>query len=58
MHVLLGGTIAVYKATLQEFDASTVRVMSNENRLNRQTDVLMGRRFCKAKPISNVQSKW
>lgn len=58
VHILLGGTVPIYNATLQRYDAQTVRILSSKNRLSQSTDLLIGTRFCKSKPISDFRSKW
>lgn len=58
IHTLLGGTIPVYRATVAEFDEKTVRTLSASNRLTQNTGLLIGRKFCKSKPIGNTNSKW
>lgn len=55
LHVLLGGTVPVYNATVQEYDQLTVKVNSSINRLTQQHEnLLLGSRFCNSKPIANV----
>lgn len=58
LQMLLGGTIPVYNATIQEYDQYTVKAVSSKNRLNQYHNLLMGKRFCNSKPIANVSSKW
>lgn len=58
IHVLLGGTIPVYKSTLSYYDKNTIYVMKSKNRLPETKHLLLGYKFCNAKKISNVHSKW
>jgi beta-1,3-galactosyltransferase 1 len=58
VHVLLGGTLPVYKATVSFYDKISVNAKSPRNRLAENKYLLMGFKFCSAKPISDVQSKW
>lgn len=58
LHVLLGGTVPIYNATVQEYDQLTVKVTSPINRLTQLDKLLVGSRFCNSKPIANISSKW
>lgn len=58
VHVLLGGTLPVYKSTISFYDKLSVNAKSGKNRLVENKFLLMGYKFCKAKPISDVTSKW
>lgn len=58
VHVLLGGTIPVYKSTISFYDKQSVNAMSVKNRLVDNKLLLMGYKFCSVKPISDVTSKW
>lgn len=58
IHVLLGGTLPVYKATISFYDKISVNAKSGKNRLAENKYLLMGYKFCSAKPISDVTSKW
>lgn len=58
IHVLLGGTLPVYKSTISFFDKISVNAKSGKNRLAENKYLLMGYKFCSAKPISDVSSKW
>lgn len=59
VHVLLGGTIPVYGATLKDHDQRTVQTRNASNRLrNVDENLLLGSRFCHAKPVGNISSKW
>jgi beta-1,3-galactosyltransferase 1 len=58
IHVLLGGTIPVYKSTIPFYDKISVNAKSARNRLVENKYLLMGYKFCSAKPISDVTSKW
>lgn len=59
LHILLGGTMPAYNATIQEFDQGTIKTRLARNRLKTGAgDVLVGSRFCNSKPISNTSSKW
>lgn len=58
IHTLLGGTVPVYKATMPEYDEKSIKTLSSANRLTKTTDLLIGRKFCKSKPIGNTSSKW
>lgn len=60
LHVLLGGTVPVYIATLMQYDVHKVHVKPFVNRLHYSMvkKLLMGHRFCHTKPIVNASSKW
>lgn len=58
IHVLLGGTVPIYKATLKEYDNLNVMVKNPSNRLMMPNDLLIGSRFCHSRPIRDVESKW
>lgn len=58
IHVLLGGTVPVYKSTVSFHDKLSVNARSSRNRLAENKYLLMGYKFCSAKPISDVTSKW
>lgn len=60
LHVLLGGTVPVYIATLMQYDERKVHAKPFVNRLHYSMvkDLLMGHRFCHTKPIVNASSKW
>jgi beta-1,3-galactosyltransferase 1 len=58
IHVLLGGTLPVYKSTISFYDKTSVNAKSGKNRLSENKYLLMGYKFCSAKPISDVTSKW
>ena len=59
IHVLLGGTIPVYKSTIVFNDKTTINAKSSKNRLVENSKyLLMGFKFCNARPISDVTSKW
>lgn len=58
IHFLLGGTIPVYKATINRYNHQTVRTLSSDNRLKIKDDLLIGARFCFSKPITSTSSKW
>jgi len=58
IHVLLGGTIPVYKSTISYFDKVTINAKSAKNRLTENKYLLAGFKFCGAKPISDATSKW
>lgn len=58
MHFLLGGTIPVYDATLREYDQRTVLARNSPNRMRVTENLLIGARFCHAKPVGNISSKW
>lgn len=58
LHVLLGGTVPVYNATIQEYDQHSVQAKMGSNRLNQYEELLLGLRFCNSKPIANISSKW
>lgn len=57
MHVLLGGTIPVLNATIKTYDEFTIMVKSSTNRLMMTRELLIGSKFCHAKPI-RYRSKW
>lgn len=59
LHILLGGTMPAYNATIQMFDQNTIKTRLARNRLRTDRgDLLLGSRFCNSKPISNTNSKW
>lgn len=58
LHVLLGGTIPVYDATLRAYDQRSVLARNSANRLRTTDNLLLGARFCQAKPVGNISSKW
>lgn len=58
LHVLLGGTVPVYNATIQEYDQHSIQAKLGRNRLNQYKELLLGLRFCNSKPIANISSKW
>lgn len=58
VHVLLGGTVPVYAATLSQYDRVTVNATDPANRLTMSSDLLIGARFCHAPPIRDRRSKW
>lgn len=58
IHVLLGGTLPVLKSTISFYDKISVNAKNSKNRLAENKFLLMGYKFCSAKPISDVTSKW
>ncbi|KAJ6644093.1 Beta-1,3-galactosyltransferase 1, partial [Pseudolycoriella hygida] len=58
LHILLGGTVPVYNATIQEYDQHSIQAKLGSNRLTQYKDLLLGLRFCNSKPIANISSKW
>lgn len=58
LHVLLGGTVPVYDATLKEHDQRSVLARNAPNRMRTTENLLIGARFCQAKPVGNISSKW
>lgn len=58
VHILLGGTVPVYKSTVSFYDKISVNAKSGKNRLAESKYLLLGYKFCSAKPISDVTSKW
>lgn len=58
VHVLLGGTVPVYKSTISFHDRGSINAVSFRNRLSENSQLLMGYMFCDAKPIADVTSKW
>lgn len=58
IHVLLGGTLPVYKSTISFYDKVSVNAIAGRNRLAESNFLLMGYKFCSARPISDVTSKW
>ncbi|XP_052902642.1 uncharacterized protein LOC128310129 isoform X1 [Anopheles moucheti] len=58
LHVLLGGTVPLYKAAISFYDTNTVAVKSPKNRLIEGKYLLTGFLFCDAKPIGDTTSKW
>lgn len=58
VHVLLGGTLPVYKATISFYDKISVNAKSARNRLAENKYLLMGYKFCSVKPVSDITSKY
>lgn len=58
IHVLLGGTIPIYKSTIPFYDKDSILVMKQKNRLPKTKKLLLGYKFCNAKKISDPRSKW
>lgn len=58
LHVLLGGTLPVYTSTISFYDKLSVNAKSTRNRLAENKYLLLGYKFCSARPISDVTSKW
>uniref|UniRef100_A0A182NR88 RING-type E3 ubiquitin transferase n=1 Tax=Anopheles dirus TaxID=7168 RepID=A0A182NR88_9DIPT len=58
LHVLLGGTVPLYKAAISFYDTNSVLVKSTRNRLVEGKHLLTGFLFCEAKPIGDTSSKW
>ena len=58
LHVLLGGTLPVYNATVSFYDQHTVNAKNKKNRLAQQKQLLMGFLFCEVRPIADMTSKW
>lgn len=58
LHVLLGGTVPVYNATVRVYDQHSIQAKLGTNRLNQYKELLLGLRFCNSKPIANISSKW
>ncbi|XP_049547626.1 uncharacterized protein LOC125958359 isoform X3 [Anopheles darlingi] len=59
VHVLLGGTVPLYKAAISFYDTNSVAVKSSKNRLVIEGNhLLTGFLFCEAKPIGDTSSKW
>lgn len=60
IHVLLGGSVPVYVASLVQYDERTFRKkkFGYQLRDSMAANVLMGHRFCRTKPIANASSKW
>lgn len=58
IHVLLGGTVPVYKSTISFYDKLSVNAKNSRNRLEDNKYLLLGYKFCSAKPIFDVNSKW
>lgn len=48
----------MYKATILFYDKQSVNAKNPKNRLAENKFLLLGYKFCSAKPISDVQSKW
>lgn len=57
IHVLLGGTVPIYKATLKAYDKFSVMFRDNANRLMMTKELLLGSKFCFSRPI-RYKSKW
>lgn len=58
LHILLGGTMPAYNATVHEFDQDTINTRLAKNRLSRSKGLLVGTMFCNSKPVANTSSKW
>lgn len=54
LHVLSGGTLPVYKSTILYYDRQSVNSLSPKNRLPISKNLLVGYKFCSAKPVSDV----
>lgn len=57
-HFLLGGTLPIYKSTVPYYDRLSINSMNPKNRLPLLRDLLVGYKFCSAKPVTDVNSKW
>lgn len=58
IHVLLGGTVPIYRASVRAYDSVTVNATDPANRLTMSNDLLIGARFCHSQPIRDKRSKW
>lgn len=58
IHILLGGTVPVYKSTISFYDKLSVDALDERNRLVDTEDLLLGFKHCSAKPVTDVKSKW
>lgn len=58
VHVLLGGTVPLYNATIPFYDLNTISVKSHKNQLAETKQLLIGYLFCDARPIADTSSKW
>jgi len=58
IHILLGGTLPIYKSTLSFYDKETIFVTKKKNRLPDSKQLLLGYKFCNAKKILDPRSKW
>jgi beta-1,3-galactosyltransferase 1 len=59
IHVLLGGTVPLYKSTLSCYDKNSILVTKQKNRLSSDIkNMLIGYKFCNAKKILDERSKW
>lgn len=58
IHVLLGGTVPLYNASVSFHDRDSVLVKAKKNRLVDTKNLLLGHLFCGVKPVSDVSSKW
>lgn len=57
IHILLGGTVGVYAATLSHHSDQTKNTLWPENRLRKFDNLLMGCGMCNQKPKRNSRSK-
>lgn len=60
IHYLLGGTIPVYNATLnfhEDLIKESEMSIESVNRITNYEDLLIGFRFCHAKPIQDSDDK-
>ena len=58
IHILLGGTVAVYKSTVFFYDKYSVDARNGRNRLKDTKDLLLGFKHCSARPVTDVKNKW
>lgn len=58
VHVLLGGTVPAYNATNGRYDQLDGLALDSANRLEITENLLIGRQFSRAIPISDSNNKW
>ncbi|KAL7046551.1 hypothetical protein ACKWTF_002638 [Chironomus riparius] len=58
IHILLGGTLPIYKSTISFYDKESIFVTKKKNRLPESKHLLLGYKFCNAKKILDPRSKW
>ncbi|GAB0093876.1 beta-1,3-galactosyltransferase 1 [Sergentomyia squamirostris] len=58
LHVLMGGIVPVYNDSLPFYDLTSLMATRKHTAVVEPKRLLMGFLFCRAKPISDVTSKW
>lgn len=58
IHVLLGGTIPVYKSAVPYYDEKSIFATRENNRLTNKSNLMLGSKYCNKGRITNPWSKW